>query len=260
MKEVISIVKPKMFIAENVKGLVSLDDAKKIIENDFSLAAKEDYIVIPARVLQAANYGVPQSRERIFFFGFKKSSLKKKALNELQQNEVSNTYDPYPLPTHNYNLKNNKLRPFVTTQDAFVDLLEPNETNDISQTKYSKAKLNKGQGNIEVKINSVSPTIRSEHHGNIEFRRLNIENGGEKIEELEKGYIQRRLTVRECARLQTFPDNYEFILPKKEKLSSISASSAYKIIGNAVPCLLAYNIAQNLSKKWYLYFKEDIVN
>lgn len=257
MKEVISIVKPKIFIAENVKGLVSLDDAKQIIEKDFSLATKEGYIVIPARVLQAANYGVPQSRERVFFFGFKKSSLNEKALIELQREEISHIFDPYPLPTHNYNLGKSKLSPFVTTQDAFVDLLEPNETRDIAQMKYSKAKLSRGQGNVEVKMNSISPTIRSEHHGNIEFRRLNEENGGEKIEELKKGYEQRRLTVRECARLQTFPDNYEFILSKTEKHSSVSASAAYKIIGNAVPCILAYNIAQNLSKKWKLYFKED---
>ncbi len=257
MKEVISIIKPKVFIAENVKGLVSLDDAKEIIERDFSLAAKEGYIVIPAKVIQAANYGVPQSRERIFFFGFKKSSLTKEALIELQKSVISEKFNPYPSPTHNYNLNDKTLKSFVTSGDAFIELLEPDKTNDISQSKYSKAKLSKGQGNTEIKLNNVAPTIRSEHHGNIEFRRLSKINGGKNIDELNAGYEQRRLTIRECARLQTFPDDYEFIIQKNGNSPSLSASSAYKIIGNAVPCLLAYNIAQNLNDKWEAYFEND---
>ena len=76
MREVISIVQPKLFIAENVKGLTNLDDAKEIIEHDFAEAANGGYIVVPAKVLSAAYYGVPQSRERVIFFGFKKSAVK----------------------------------------------------------------------------------------------------------------------------------------------------------------------------------------
>ena len=70
MREVVSIVKPTVFIAENVKGLTTLEDVKEVIEHDFATAADGGYIVIPARVLQAANYGVPQSRERVIFFFF----------------------------------------------------------------------------------------------------------------------------------------------------------------------------------------------
>ena len=51
--------------------------------------------------------------------------------------------------------------------------------------------------------------------------------------------------------------DYQFILKKTEYNKNVSASDAYKIIGNAVPCLLAYNIAKNLESKWKLYFKED---
>ncbi len=113
------------------------------------------------------------------------------------------------------------------------------------------------QGQTEIKIDSVGPTIRSEHHGNIEYRRLSLEHGGKLKDELIAGKEERRLTVRECARLQTFPDDYQFILKKTEYNKNVSASDAYKIIGNAVPCLLAYNIAKNLESKWKLYFKED---
>ncbi len=255
MKEVVSIVKPKVFIAENVKGLVSLKDVKEIIENDFSKAADGGYLVIPARILQAANYGVPQSRERVFFYGFKRSALTNEALQKLTNISNHRDMDPYPIPTHNYSLNTVSLNPFVTSGKAICDLKEPNFTKDNSQKKYSKAKLSRGQGNIEIKLDNVSPTIRSEHHGNIEFRRLDIQNGGKYIDEIEKGLEQRRLTIRECARLQTFPDDYQFILEKTDENIAVSASSAYKIIGNAVPCVLAYNIGKTLSEKWDKYFK-----
>ena len=113
------------------------------------------------------------------------------------------------------------------------------------------------QGQSEIKMDNVGPTIRSEHHGNIEFRRLSQEHGGRNIDELGKGLKERRLTVRECARLQTFPDNYQFILKANDTNVSVSASDAYKIIGNAVPCVLAYNIAKNIERKWHLYFGDD---
>lgn len=254
MKEVVSIVKPAVFIAENVKGLTTLEDVKSIIEHDFANAADGGYIVIPARVLHAANYGVPQSRERVIFYGFRRSALNSEALLNLENNL---DYDPYPLPTHNYNLDKKQLSHFVTCREMLHDLAEPDATDDIDQTKYSKAKyLPKGQGNIEIKMDSISPTIRAEHHGNIEFRRLSLENGGKNQEELDAGLEQRRLTIRECARLQTFPDNYKFVIKKTDKNKSVSASEAYKIIGNAVPCMLAYNIAMRLAENWDKYFKQ----
>lgn len=76
------------------------------------------------------------------------------------------------------------------------------------------------QGQTEVKLNSVGSTIRSEHHGNIEYRRLSIEHGGKYIEEFNQGMAERRLTLRKCTRIQTFPDDYEFIFNKiSERLS-----------------------------------------
>ena len=257
MKEVISIVKPKVFIAENVKGLTSLEDVKKIIEDDFSNSCDGGYLVIPARILQAADYGVPQSRERVIFYGFKKRALTNEALQNLININNHSDIDPYPVPTHNYSLNNIFANSFVTSEVAICDLKEPDFTTDKSQQKYSKAKLSKGQGNIEIKLNNVSPTIRSEHHGNIEFRRLDIKNGGKYVDEIKRGLKQRRLTIRECARLQTFPDNYQFILEKTDKNIAVSASSAYKLIGNAVPCVLAYNIGKTLSEKWDIYFKKE---
>lgn len=257
MREVVTIVEPEVFVAENVKGLMSIEDVKEIIEHDFSNASSGGYVVIPAQVLHAADYGVPQSRERVIFYGFKRSALKKKAREELENFREESIYNPYPVITHSFNIKNRYLNDFVTTREALTDLVEPSQSKDLAQTKYSKAKyLPKRQGNIEVKMDYIAPTIRSEHHGNIEFRRLSKENGGVNKEELELGLEQRRLTVRECARLQTFPDEYKFILDKTENNVALSASNAYKIIGNAVPVVLAYNIGKTLSEKWNIYFED----
>lgn len=258
MREVITITKPSLFIAENVKGLTNLEDVKEIIEHDFADAANEGYLVVPARVLHAADYGVPQSRERVIFYGFKKSALRLPALKALMQEVIPTKYDPYPPKTHSFTEQNNSLFAPVTCQEAFIGLDEPENSLDDSQKKYSKAKYmgKHCQGQTEVRLDSIAPTIRSEHHGNIEYRRLSTEHGGTHIEELDAGLKERRLTVRECARIQTFPDDYQFIQRKQGELSSVSSSDAYKIIGNAVPCVLAYNIAKHISEKWSLYFKE----
>lgn len=259
LREVISITQPKMFIAENVKGLTNLDNVKDIIEHDFASAANGGYLIVPSKVLYAPDYGVPQSRERVFFIGFKKSALTKEALYALSQESIDPKYDPYPIKTHSAkgDLNINHLEPIVTCKDAFIDLKEPDCSDDPSQQKYSKAKFmgSHCQGQTEVKLHDVGPTIRSEHHGNIEYRRLSSEHGGTNSQELLAGLPERRLTVRECARIQTFPNDYQFILGKTATNVAVSASNAYKIIGNAVPCVLAYHLAKNLEAKWPLYFK-----
>lgn len=258
MRDVVTITKPLLFVAENVKGLTNLNDVKAVIERDFANAADGGYIVIPAKVLHAADYGVPQSRERVIFYGFKKSALTEKAMQALCSECIPNQYDPYPQPTHAFTIKSNTLLAPVTCQEAFIGLEEPDQSSDLSQKKYSKAKYmgKHCQGQTEVRLNSIAPTIRSEHHGNIEYRRLSAEHGGKHAEELENGLHERRLSVRECARIQTFPDDYQFIIPKNGNNVSVSSSDAYKIIGNAVPCVLAYNIAMRIAENWNLYFGE----
>ena len=257
MRDVITLTQPKIFIAENVKGLTNLADAKAVIEHDFARAGNGGYLVVNAIVLNAANYGVPQNRERVLFFGFRKNALTKEALNAFGGKKIPEEYDPYPKQTHSN--ADRSLAPLVTSSDILSDLPEPEESNDPSQQKYSKAKYMGAhcQGQTEIKLDSVAPTIRSEHHGNIEYRRLSVEHGGKHIDELQNGLKERRLTVRECARIQTFPDDYQFILPRTDENVSVSSSDAYKIIGNAVPCLLAYNIAKNIESKWNLYFGDE---
>ena len=257
MKQVIDIVQPKMFIAENVKGLVSLGDVKDIIQHDFATASGNDYIVLPPQVLHAGNYGVPETRERVIFIGIKRSALSADALNALEQDNVPARYDPYPRPTHNYNVHLQELAVPVTCADVLGGLPEPEQSNDYSHKTYSRAAYlgNRSQGQTEIRMNGLGPTIRAEHHGNIEYRRLSAEHGGEHIEELNAGLPERRLTPRECALIQTFPPDYQFVFHKPYSSKyEVSPSEAYKVIGNAVPPMLAYNIAKRVQEIWPLYF------
>lgn len=243
MKRVIELAEPKIFIAENVKGLVSLGQAKEIISKDFSEVG-DGYYVFPPKVLKASDFGIPQSRERVFFIGINNKYISKTLLEKIEKDPENREWNPYPSP-HSKKVK---------LKDILEDLPEPEDSSDPTHRTYSKAKWygKHCQGQIEVNLMGAAPTIRSEHHGNIEFRRLDVSNGGKYKDEIEMGKQQRRLTVRECARIQTFPDDYEFVF--KSIYGSVSGSEAYKLIGNAVPPLLAYHLACRLEKLWNTYF------
>ena len=257
MKQVIDIVKPKVFIAENVKGLTNLGDVKDIIQRDFARADGDGYIVLPPRVLHAGDYGVPETRERVIFIGIRRSALKLEVRETLESEAIPKEYDPYPPQTHKYTKDSQGYLPPVSCKDVFEGLKEPIDTEDLSQKYYSKAKYmgKHCQGQAEIHLDGLGPTIRSEHHGNIEYRRLSIEHGGKMTGELKSGLPERRLTPRECALIQTFPPDYPFVSFKEDsKRFKVSQSGAYKVIGNAVPPLLAYNIARRLQDLWPVYF------
>lgn len=258
MKEVIEITRPKIFVAENVKGLVHLDDVKDIIQQDFSTAGGDGYIVLPPRVLHAGHYGVAQSRERVIFIGVRRSALRDEALEQLSKAIISPEYDPYPQLCYSL-VKGDKTRPSFVTSGAILSLLpEPTGSTDPSHQVYSRAKFmgHHCQGQKEIKLDGLAPTIRSEHHGNIEFRRLSREHGGVLDSELEQGLEERRLTPRECAMIQSFPQNFSFVIPNPRHRGRylVSPSVAYKAIGNAVPPLMAYHLAHRLESLWPLYF------
>lgn len=266
MKEVVEITLPKIFIAENVKGLANLGTVKDSIQSDFSEINGDGYLVLSPKVLHAGNFGIPQSRERIFFIGLKKAALTKKALEELSKANISEKYSPYPVPTHringeiHYSSVENEMSTFTKCENVLLDLKEPEKSSDLSQIYYSKAKFmgKHCQGQKEINLKKLAPTIRAEHHGNIEFRRLSLENGGNYTSEIKKGKKERRLTLRECARIQTFPDDFNFVLPSSKesrKKFSLSPSQGYKLVGNAVPPLLAYHIAKKIESNWSFYFQ-----
>ena len=160
--------------------------------------------------------------------------------------------DPYPIISHGIKSPESELKRFSTCADVFVGLGEPQNSKDLSHQSFSRAKyMGKPlQGQAEISLKKPGPTIRAEHHGNIEFRRLSSKNGG-MSPEIKRGLKERRLSVRECARIQTFPDNYEFVVP-----DLLSASDGYRLIGNAVPPLLSFRLAHRLEEVWPELFKK----
>ncbi len=258
MREVINLTRPKIFIAENVKGLVSLEDVVQIVRQDFSTAGGDGYIVLPPQVLHAADYGIAQSRERVFFIGLRKDALRPEIKTILESATVPRSLSPYPMPTHAFTQKGTKLQKAVSLRSILGMLGEPETSEDPSHQRYSKAKFmgKHCQGQTEIKLDGIAPTIRAEHHGNIEFRRLSSTNGGTYQEELNAGLLERRLSVRECALIQSFPNDYPFVIPAKvgRKRYVVSPSMGYKLVGNAVPPLLAYHIAMQIAELWDTYF------
>lgn len=229
MIRVIEHYKPKMFVAENVDGIRNSrkDDKGNAVDASaldtileaFELAGYN----VQYRILNAADYGVPQSRRRVIIIGIRK---------DLGNQE--DVFYPKALFDQNGEITGQK---WVSAKEGIDDLWDKiNDPNFLNHTQrdYSKAKFYPGkkmQGNNRINADKPAPTIRAEHHGNIEAHyRTTLED-----ENNMDGW--RRLSVRETARLQSFPDNFNF---------ACSASSAYKMIGNAVPPVMSWHIARSI--------------
>lgn len=185
-----------------------------VFQNDISKHAKNILQLgydVNHQLVKCEEFGIPQRRWRVIILGVRKDINIKITVPFLIANICC-------CPVKRY----------------FEHLKEPKETTDPAQMIFSKAKeLQNGQGQVEVDLQSFAPTMRAEHHGNIEFRRKM--NGINKENHLQ----QRRLTVREASLLQTFPP--DCILTDDKK-----SMAAYKPIGNAVPPLLSYIIANKV--------------
>ena len=193
MGKILKKTKNKLFLAEYVKGLRTMNNGESIekITREFGeLGYNVSY-----KLLLTADFEVPQKRERVIIIGTRKNILPKFT---------------FPKPA----LKEEN---WISLEKAIGDL-ENIKEGDFTNHFWSKAKKNKGQGNSVVSKNKPSPTMRAEHHGNIEF------HWNEK----------RRLSAREAARIQSFPDDFVFYP---------STSSAYKQIGNAVPPVFGWYLA-----------------
>ena len=210
--EVVKRVRPKVFVAENVYGLVTMagNPIEQIVKDFEQIGYDVKY-----QIIYCPEFGIPQTRKRVIIMGISKD----------RKHPISDNWNTIT-----------KNRTECHVGKYFEHLEEPNETTDLSQQAYSKAaKLEKGQGQTEVNLSSFAPTMRAEHHGNIEFRRFS----DSKLNKSEVHLPERRLTVREAGLIQTFPPNYVF--SKKKNMT------AYKYIGNAVPPLLGYLIADKVA-------------
>lgn len=197
---------PKFFLAENVKGITSLAGGKvfEMILKDFE---KIGYHV-NYQIMNAADYGVPQTRQRVIITGVRK--------------DIPFQYH-FPKPTHDKNRKNG-LPHWISVGEAMAAIPDPDEPNRLPNHVYSKYKLNFNGylGHRPLDPNKPAPTVtaRGDNKGGVVI--LPHPNG------------HRRMSCRELATIQSFPLDYEFFG---------NNSSVYRQIGNAVPPLLGYAIA-----------------
>ncbi|MCI9417233.1 MAG: DNA cytosine methyltransferase [Eubacterium sp.] len=198
--------KPKFFLAENVKGITNLEKGKvfDMILKDFSdIGYKVKY-----KIMNAADYGVPQTRQRVIIIGVRE--------------DITFEY-MFPEPTHDKDGKYG-LPCWISIGEAMSEIPDPDEPNDLSNHVYSKYKLqfNGYLGHRPLDPHKPAPTVtaRGDNKGGVVI--LPHPNG------------QRRMSCRELAAVQSFPLDYEF---------SGNNSSVYRQIGNAVPPLLGFAIA-----------------
>ncbi len=196
MVETVRKVQPKIFIAENVKGLL-MKHHKSALEKVISDFRALGYDV-NFRLYHSADYGVPQTRERVIIVGTKgKQSFQ------------------HPAPTHSKD-------EWVTAQEALHDLIDMEEDEAFSHT-WSRASRSPEQGNRRLAPDRPGYTIRAECHGNIQWHYS----------------APRRISMREAARIQSFPDDFVF----KSKLRQTERQ-----VGNAVPPVMAWHIARAVAK------------
>jgi DNA (cytosine-5)-methyltransferase 1 len=211
---IVAAKKPKYILMENVPGILSLGNGQ-IVQEILRLFKETGYEMYYKK-LNSANYGVPEIRFRVIFFG-KRTDIKTGIIA--------------PIPTHAKNaladLDGSFLKKWITVRQAIGDLPEPNHTIPNHQGTQHKVKINGYLGHRATAWDKPSPTITGR----------GSRTGGPVI--IPHPNLHRRMTVRECARLQSFPDDFIF---------SGSISAQYAQVGNAVPPLFAYHLGRSLSE------------
>ena len=221
--DIVNLIQPKIFMIENVKGLLTHDKGntiKKIIE---LLNEKQNYNIY-YKCLDASKYDVPQKRERVFIIGINKIILKEYNFPEESKTKKVLKDVLYNVPISygsKYNEEKQKLFKMIPEGGCWINLPE-----DL-QKKYLGNSYNSGGGKrgILYRLSMEKPSLTL------------LCSPSQKQTERCHPLEERPLTIREYARIQTFDDNYEFIG---------SISSQYKQIGNAVPVELAKKIGKSL--------------
>ncbi|MCX5693696.1 MAG: DNA cytosine methyltransferase [Candidatus Omnitrophica bacterium] len=225
----IDVIKPKAFLLENVKNLTTHDNGNtfKVIK-DYIL--NSGYSFIP-KVLNSKDYGnVPQNRERIYVVGFRGEDSFN-SLGELSGSVCSNNF---------------KFPDAIPSTRSWVDILD----SDVDEKKYSYSKyrdINPSMFNMLSKfmVNEGSVYqwrrmyVRENKSNVCPTLTANMGTGGHNVPLIRYSNDIRKLTPRECARLQGFPDS--FILP-----GNVATSQLYKQIGNSVTVPVIERIAERI--------------
>lgn len=193
--------KPKVIVGENVPGLSNIGGGE-VLSTIIQEIEDVGYRV-KVWTLYAPDYGIPQTRTRLFIIGVR---------TDLEG------FPEHPKETHSGNHRS--IRWAIEDLEEITTEVVPNQSQFFLA---SPAKKGNGQGDEVSKADKPSYTIRANAKSRVQFHYA----------------LKRRLTVRECARLQTFPDN--FVFPH-------SATASIRQIGNAVPPVLGHFVARSVAR------------
>jgi len=227
-------IQPKMFLAENVRGILN-HDGGKTLETIIKVFEDKGYHVFKPNVLKAIYYKVPQKRERIFIIGVRKDLYNEAEFEWPEQSEkiytlfdAFNASELYPT-----NVPLSEGQSYSENKKKVLDLVPPGKywkslPLDI-QKEYMKKSFYSGGGKTGMarRLSWEEPSLT-----------LTCSPSQKQTERCHPDET-RPLQIREYARIQTFPDDWEF---------QGSLTSKYAQIGNAVPINLAYAVGKQVYK------------
>ena len=221
--------KPKFFLAENVVGMLSSRHTEAV-ENIKKLFEKADYN-LSITLINVADYGIPQDRKRVFYIGihkdldftfqFPKATCKYKTLEQTIWNLRENAMPALAKNKTNPNVKFPNHEYFVGSYSTiFMSRNRVRQWDELGFTVQATGR--------QAQLHPQAPKMVFIEQNKREFVK-------------GKEHLYRRMTIRECARLQTFPDDFIFYYNDLE--------DGYKMVGNAVPVLMANIIATAIKKQ-----------
>ncbi|WP_165062330.1 DNA cytosine methyltransferase [Adlercreutzia sp. ZJ154] len=219
--------KPKFFLAENVSGMLANrhSDAVQSIMDLFEGCGYD----VSRTLVNAKNYGVAQERKRVFYIGFRKDlgidftfpkGSTENDKDKLTLKDVIWDLQETAVPANEKNRHNPKA---INNNEYFIGAYSPIFMSRNRVKGWDEQAYTVQASGRQCQLHPQAPKMKK-----IATNKCVFEEGKEDL--------YRRMTVREVARVQGFPDNFQFVYQ--------NVNDAYKMIGNAVPVNLAYEIAQ----------------
>lgn len=232
---------PLFFVAENVSGMLAGRNAAAV--EGFMRLFKEAGYNVNLKLLNANDYNVPQDRERVFYVGFREDLT------------INDYRFPEPL-----DVKPTLRETIWDLQQTAIPALEKNHTNGDACLVPNNEYFIGAYSPIFMSRNRVRGWDEPGFTVQASGRQCQLHPQAPKMVKVGlnrqvfaegQEHLYRRMTVRECARIQTFPDNFRFIYEE--------VNMGYKMIGNAVPVNLAYYVAMSI-RETFENHGIDIIN
>ncbi|MEG2181392.1 MAG: DNA cytosine methyltransferase [Bacteroidales bacterium] len=230
---IVSCKRPKFFLIENVKGLLS-EKHIRTFYSFLSILERAGYIV-DYSVLNAADFKIPQDRVRVFVVGIRKD-INRKFL--------------FPKATTESFITLRKAIGDITEQPKVYldDFVNQNYTNWLNHDVYTGPYDEKYMSRNRVRSwNEISFTIQALAKNapiHPQAPKMVYISPNKRVFVSGKEFLYRRLSIRECARIQSFPDKFRFIYS--------DIKNGYKMVGNAVPPRLAYVLANAILNSCFI--------